>query len=181
MESPEEKAEKQSIPVKKKRKWPRTILLLLFFGFIAIQFFQPDKNNLDVIATNDIHQMVAVPDTVDQVLKVACFDCHSNNTNYPWYTDIQPVGWWLNSHIEDGKSNLNFNEFVNIPPRNGKTTHERQLKALEEIKETIEEGEMPLRSYTIIHKEARLTKEQKQMILNWSDSARKALSSLTVN
>jgi hypothetical protein len=178
METPEE-TPGQKTPVKRKKKWPRTILLLLFFGFLAIQFFQPDKNNLDVIATNDIHQMVAVPDTVDQLLKVACLDCHSNNTNYPWYTNIQPVGWWLNNHIEDGKRHLNFNEFVNIPPRNGKTTRDRQLKALEEIKETLGKGEMPLSSYTIIHKEARLTQEQKQMIMNWSDSARKALSSLT--
>jgi hypothetical protein len=159
------------------RSWLKTILLILFFLFLVIQFYQPDKNNNSIMATNDIHAMVSVPDTVQQLIKAACYDCHSNNTNYPWYTNIQPVGWWLNNHIEEGKAHLNFNEFVNIPPQNGKTTRERQLKKLEEIKETIEKDEMPLASYTFIHKEAKLTAAQKQLIIDWSENARRSISS----
>ena len=160
------------------RNWLKTILLILFFLFLVIQFYQPDKNNNSITATNDIHSMVSVPDTVQQLLKVACYDCHSNNTNYPWYTNIQPVGWWLNDHIEEGKAHLNFNEFANIPPRNGKTTRERQLKKLEEVKETIEKSEMPLASYTLIHKEAKLNPAQKQLIIEWSENARHTISSI---
>jgi len=178
MEPSEKLFEDQAITVKKKRRWPRTVLLFLFFVFIIIQFFQPDKNNNDVIATNDIHTIVSMPDTVEQIMKVACYDCHSNNTRYPWYCNIQPVGWWLKNHVKEGKQHLNFNEFVNIPSRNGKTTRQRQIKKLEDIKETVSEGEMPLSSYTIIHGDARLTKEQKQMLMDWSDSARQTISSL---
>ena len=124
---------------------------------------------------NDISSLVRVPDTVQQILKVSCYDCHSNNTVYPWYTNIQPVGWWLNHHVEEGKEHLNFNEFTNIPPTEKRTTRERQLKKLEEIKETVEEGEMPLSSYTLIHTNAKLTKEQRQLLINWADSARQVL------
>jgi hypothetical protein len=164
--------------IARKKRPARTILSVLFSIFIVIQFFQPDKNNNDVIATNDLHAMVSIPDTVEKILKVACYDCHTNNTRYPWYSNIQPVGWWLKNHIEEGKQHLNFNEFANIPPRNGKTTRERQLKKLENIKETISKGEMPLTSYTIIHTDARLTQEQKQLVMDWSDSAHQILSSL---
>ncbi|MES2646894.1 MAG: heme-binding domain-containing protein [Bacteroidota bacterium] len=175
METRDDKVTEKS--VKRKRRWPKTILLILFFIFLIIQFFQPDKNNNSITATNDIHAMVSVPDSVQQLLKMACYDCHSNNTNYPWYTNIQPIGWWLNDHIEEGKQHLNFNEFVNIPPLNGKTTRERQLKKLEEVKETIEEGEMPLTSYTFIHKEAKLSPAQKQLIIDWSENALRTISS----
>ena len=178
MEQSNDPIKEQIITVKKRRRWPKTVLLFLFFIFIIIQFFQPNKNNNDITATNDIHVLISIPDTIQQIMKVACYDCHSNNTRYPWYSNIQPVGWWLKNHVEEGKRHLNFNEFVNIPGRNGKSTRERQLKKLEDIKETVEADEMPLSSYTIIHPDARLTKEQKQLIMDWSDSARKTLSSL---
>lgn len=172
----------QQEPVKKlagkKQRWPAKIFLVLFFIFIVMQFFQPSKNNNNVEIKNDISSLVTVPDTVQQILKVACYDCHSNDTNYPWYINIQPVGWWMDSHIEDGKRHLNFSEFVIMPPRKGKSTQDQQLKKLEEIKEEMEDGEMPLTSYTLLHKDSRLTKEQKQMIYDWSDSARNQLSLL---
>lgn len=170
MGSTGEKKERK-IKTSRRRRWPKVIFVILLFGFIAIQFFQPDKNNNSVTASNDISSIVEVPDTIQQLVKVACYDCHSNYTNYPWYTNIQPVGWWMNNHIEDAKRSLNFNEFANMPARNGKTTVERQLKKLDDIKEMLEEGKMPLFYYTFIHKEARLSKEQKQLIINWSDSA----------
>jgi hypothetical protein len=162
---------------KPRRKKPfKLIFVILLLLFIAIQFFQPDKNNNEVNSSNDISSMVPVPDTVQQLLKVACYDCHSNNTNYPWYSNIQPVGWWLNHHVEEGKAELNFNEFANIPPRGNRSTRERQLKKLEEIKENIEEGEMPLSSYTLIHTNAKLTSGQKSEIIRWSESAYKTIA-----
>jgi hypothetical protein len=174
MDPVEQPAEKKVAP--KKRGLLKGVLLLLFFVFFIIQFFPPDKNNSDMLAPNDITSMLEMSDTVQKIMKAACYDCHSNNTNYPWYTNIQPVGWWLENHIEEGKRHLNFSEFASIEPRNGKSKRERQLKKLEDIKEVIEEGEMPLTSYTWIHKDSRLTEEQKQLIVKWSDSAHKGLS-----
>ena len=162
----------------KKRRWVRKIFSLLVIIFVVIQFFQPDKNNNDVIAKNDIGTMLPMSDTVQQLLKTSCYDCHSNNTYYPWYSNIQPTGWWLKNHIEDGKKHLNFNEFVTLPPRNGKTTRQRQDKKLQEIKETIDEDEMPLNSYLWIHHNAKLNAAQKKLIGDWADSARKTLSQL---
>lgn len=165
-----------SLPAKKKNHWFRPILILLFFGFIFIQFFQPDKNNNDIYTQNDITSIVSIPDTVQQLLKVACYDCHSNNTNYPWYTNIQPGGWWMANHVEEGKQHLNFSEFVKKPCKNGDKCLEEQDHQLDEIKQTINKGEMPLTSYLWIHSEAKLTQQQKKLITDWTDSARKELS-----
>src|SRR5690349_17918374 len=103
MEQSNDPDKDQIITTKKRRRWLKTVLLFLFFIFIIIQFFQPNKNNNDVAGTNDIHVLVSMPDTVQQIMKVACYDCHSNNTRYPWYSNIQPVGWWLKNHVEEGK------------------------------------------------------------------------------
>lgn len=166
-------------PAKKKFRWWRMLFTLLFLGFVVIQFFQPDKNNNDVFTQQDISSVVSLPDTVQHLLKIACYDCHSNNTNYPWYTNIQPGGWWMANHVEEGKQHLNFNEFANMPAKNGKSSAERQDHKLDEIKQTINKGEMPLNSYLWIHSESKLTQQQKKLITDWTDSARKELTRLS--
>jgi len=173
-----EEQKPETVPAKKRGLAKRIIVILLLL-FIAIQFFQPMKNNNDVDLTNDISKVVEFPDSIRSILKPACYDCHSNNTEYPWYTNIQPVAWWLNDHVEDGKRHLNFDEFASLPPRNGKSTKERQLKKIDEIKETIENGEMPLTSYTWMHKEAKLTDDQKKVVFNWVASAKNKLAHST--
>lgn len=144
----------------------RKILLLLIAALVIIQFFHADKNiaNSDSDAANDISGVFAIPDNVQAILQKSCYDCHSNNTDYPWYAEIQPVGWWLNHHIDEGKSELNFNEFSSYSPR-------RQYKKLEEIAEQVKENEMPLSSYTLIHKDAVLNQEQKLAITAWANTA----------
>jgi hypothetical protein len=173
-----ESTAKKSSATGKKSKRFRTIFLIFLLIFIVIQFFQPDKNNNDVTLKNDIRSLVPVPDTVEQLLKAGCYDCHSNNTKYPWYTNIQPVGWWMQNHIKEGKEHLNFNEFASITARNGKSARERQIKKLEDIKETIIEGEMPLNSYLWIHTNARFNKTQQKFITDWTDSAGHTLKTL---
>src|ERR1019366_10052140 len=84
--------------------------IIVLFALIAIQFFHPQKN-LSNDLTNDISKKFAGPDSVQQILKTSCYDCHSNHTEYPWYSKIQPVGWWLTDHINEAKRGLNFNEF----------------------------------------------------------------------
>lgn len=138
----------------------------ILFGLLAIlviiQFFRPDKNDAND-QTFALAKKYQVPENVKQTLKVACNDCHSNLTKYPWYAEVQPVAWWLNDHVEHGKSDLNFSDFTNMPIA-------VQNHKFEEIIEKVEEHEMPLPSYTNfgLHAEANLTEEQRQMVINWA-------------
>jgi hypothetical protein len=119
-------------------------ILIILMGFIAIQFIRPEKNTGTGESDKDIAQVLSVPSSVHQSLKEACYDCHSNNTNYTWYFNIQPVGLMMDRHITEGKSKLNFSNFEIDP-------HKR-----EEIGEEIEEDKMPLTSYRMCHKKAGL-------------------------
>lgn len=143
----------------------KNILIFLLIVFIVAQFFRQEKNKSDQPVPNDIHTMVAIPAEADHVLKVACNDCHSNNTHYPWYAEIQPVTWWLNDHIKDGKRHMNFNEFKGYRPW-------RQYEKMEEIIELVKEDEMPLWSYSLIHRDANLDAKQKNTLINWAEDLR---------
>jgi hypothetical protein len=145
---------------------------ILLAILIIIQFFRPAKNiNTAAAATvNDISKVYPVPENVQSILKTSCYDCHSNNTSYPWYNNIQPVAWWLNHHVEEGKREINFNEFASYQIR-------RQYKKMEEVIEQVKEDEMPLSSYTLIHKDAKLSQDQKLVLSNWADAIRKDIES----
>lgn len=142
----------------------KRVLLILLIIFIILQAFRPAKNNSND-TTKDISKSYVVPENVKVILAKACNDCHSNRTRYPWYAEIQPVSWWLASHIKDGKSHLNFNEFDSYRIA-------RQYKKLEECIKEVKEGGMPLPSYTIIHKDAILTDAEKEILYNWCDILR---------
>jgi len=135
--------------------------LSLLALLIIMQFYRPARNESATVPTSDIITAYAVPDNVAVILKKACYDCHSSNTHYPWYANIQPVSMWLEHHIDEGKDELNFSEFGNF-------TTKRKLKKLREIVDEVEEGEMPLSSYTLIHKEAVLTEQEKQLLTDWA-------------
>ena len=143
----------------------KKILIALLAILIIIQFFRPTKNLSNAKSPADISNLYQVPGDVNEILDKACNDCHSNNTIYPWYAEVQPVAWWLNNHIEEGKDELNFSEFATYAPA-------RQYRKLEELKKQIDEGEMPLSSYTLIHTNAKLTEAEKQALLNWSEGIR---------
>lgn len=145
--------------LKRKLKW---LLLFVGFVFICIQFLPAAKDNVENSISKDHFSAVyQVPDSVLHILETSCFDCHSNNTVYPWYYRIQPVGWWLSHHVDEGKAELNFSIF-------GTYTKERQKHKLEEIEESVTDGWMPLGSYLWIHRYAKLTEEQKLLIQNWT-------------
>ena len=142
----------------------KIVFLILLVVFVLIQFIRPAKNqSTSQELTTDITGIYAVPNDVQTILKNACYDCHSNNTQYPWYVNIQPVGWFMAGHIKNGKKELNFNEY-------GTYSSKRQRNKLKRMKEQIEENKMPLSSYTLIHREARLTANQKEQITRWIDS-----------
>ena len=146
----------------------KKILLAILIVLVGIQFIQPARNQSGQVLTTDMARMYKMPDTVQAILKSACNDCHSNNTNYPWYTYLQPVGWMLANHIRHGKKELNFNEF-------GSYTARRQRSKLKAIANQVKDGEMPLNSYTLMHKDARLTREQKQLIIEWVQKTKDGL------
>lgn len=137
----------------------RTFQILLL-AFIIIQFIRPAKNKAAGISNNDISKIYPVPEEVQSILKTSCYDCHSNNTVYPWYAEIQPVAWWLADHIKEGKKEINFSEFATY--RIG-----RQYRKLDEVNKQIKEGEMPLDSYLWIHSAAKLNEQQRLTMSNW--------------
>lgn len=143
------------------KKVIKSFLIFLLIILIIIQFFRPEKNISATISANDITTKFAVPDDVKKILETSCYDCHSNNTNYPWYSEVQPFAWWLDGHIKDGKRGLNFSEFETYRLR-------KQYKRFEDINEQVKSGEMPLSSYTLIHRYAKLNNDQKLLIANWT-------------
>lgn len=147
----------------------KKIAIGLLVVLVIIQFFKPDRNISSEKSTNDITNKYAVPASVQEILKTSCYDCHSNNTVYPWYANIQPVAWWLADHVNEGKKELNFSEFLTYSP---KKAHHK----LEEVNEMVKEGEMPLQSYTIIHQNAKLSEPQKLEIASWADGLMKEIA-----
>ena len=147
----------------------KRVLIVLLVLLVVIQFIRPEKNINTTASALDMNTLYPIPDSVNQVLQKACYDCHSNNTRYPWYNNIQPVAWWLNDHITEGKKELNFSEY-------GKRTLPKQAKKLRKIAREVQEGGMPMDSYTWIHKDARLTDHEKQMLIDWATNLSKQIS-----
>jgi hypothetical protein len=125
-----------------------------------MQFVQPKKNQAAGVSENDISKVYNMPVEVNQLLEKKCYDCHSNNTNYPWYANIQPIGWWLAAHVHDGKKELNFSEFKTYTPK-------RVAHKMEELVEVVEDREMPLKAYTMFHKESEITPADEKAIKEW--------------
>jgi hypothetical protein len=129
-------------------------------ALVIMQFIPAEKNNSNDVS-KDISKAFPVPAEVQTILKTSCADCHSNNTVYPWYNHIQPVAFWMAHHVDEAKHEVNFNEFAGYKPR-------RQYRKFTEIIEQIEKDEMPLSSYTIIHRETILSPAQKTLMINWA-------------
>ena len=140
----------------------KKILLALLAVFVIIQFIHPEKNQSDD-QLNAVSKKYEVPENVEAILKVACYDCHSNNTRYPWYANVQPSAWWLADHVNEGKRELNFSNFITRPIA-------VQNKKFDEIAEQVEKKEMPLAEYTYLgmHQDAKLTDAQRQTLINWA-------------
>lgn len=140
----------------------RKILLFLLVVLIIMQVIRPKLDNNSGSTAHSIATITTIPDETGRLLKSSCYDCHSNTTVYPWYAHVQPVGWWLDDHVNEGKKELNFDEFTTYPLR-------KQYHKLEEVVEMVKEKEMPLNSYTWIHKDADLSTEQRQQLISWSE------------
>ena len=138
----------------------KNIAVFLVFLLLTIQSIRIDKTTDPVNPATDFIALTSANSEVANSLKIACYDCHSNQPTYPWYTNIAPVSWWIKHHIDEGSHHLNFSIW-------GTYKEKRKNHKLDECIEMIEEGEMPMSSYTIMHSEAKLTDAQKLQLVEF--------------
>lgn len=143
------------------KNWTTRILVGTVVLLLILQIVPVDKPEIIMNNPNDIHKEMVIKVEVSHLLKSACYDCHSTEITYPWYSKIAPFSFWINHHIEDGSRHLNFSEWATY-------SAERKRHKLEEIYEEVEEGEMPLASYTWMHDEARLSQDQVEELVSWA-------------
>lgn len=146
----------------------RKALYVLAVVLVLIQFYRPDLNNSSYeSAVNAFIQQNNVSSEVESILKTSCFDCHSNHTSYPLYAQVAPMSFWINHHVKEGKEHLNFSDWNNYSIK-------KKLHKLDEIIEEIDEHEMPLSSYTLLHDDAKLSQESSKLLINWSKELQNA-------
>lgn len=138
----------------------KIIAVVLLVVFVGIQFIPANRNQSEKIPPTDFMMVNNVPREVKSILMISCYDCHSNNTQYPWYNKVQPISWYLEGHIKDGKEELNFSDF-------GSYSDRMQKAKMRSIISQVEDGKMPLPTYTFLHPEAELTAEEKQLLVSW--------------
>lgn len=140
------------------------IAIVIAVGFLLLQIVRPEMSNPPVVEADRIENFVAIPPDVAAVFKRSCSDCHTNETRYPWYSQVSPVSWWLQNHVEHGRSHLNFSEWAKYTPQ-------QKSKRLEEICEVVESKEMPLPSYLWGHSDAVLNDEDGKRLCEWARGA----------
>lgn len=138
----------------------KIIGLVLLVVLVGLQFFPTGTNHSTTIPSTDFVKTYKAPEDIAQTLQTSCYNCHSNNTDYPWYSKVQPVGWLLENHINKGKEELNLSEF-------GSYSDRRQQSKLTSMISQIEDDKMPLAAYTFIHRDARLSKDKKINLLDY--------------
>ena len=137
--------------------------------FLTLQFVRPAKTNPAIDESRALQKQTELPADVEAVLKRACYDCHSNETDWPWYSQVAPVSWFVADHVNQGRRHLNFSDWA------GYSKQDRITK-LYLIGETVGLEMMPLKSYLILHSEARLTDDEKKLIKEWAQAEQKKLN-----
>ncbi len=147
-------------------KFLKILAVLLMICFAGIQLIPTTLNQNNLVSKNDFLLVNNTPKKINKLLNKACYDCHSNNTVYPWYNNIQPFTWLINKHIVEGKKELNFSQWNELSQR-------RKVSKLRSIVKQIEQNKMPLNSYTILHKDSNLTSEDKKLIIDYLNEMKK--------
>lgn len=143
----------------------KKIFLGLLTAAVIFQFIRPEKNLSTGPSPMDFLVLHPAPAEVKNLLTVGCYDCHSDHTRYPWYAEIQPLGWWFAQHVRDGQRDLNLSAF-------GELTKKRTATKLEEMVDVIGRRAMPLPSYTLAHRDARFTDAQIKQLTTWLEALR---------
>ncbi len=152
--------------MKKVMKWTLIVVLGLF---ILIQFVRPARTNPAVDESQTITAHTQMTPQVKDILDRSCRDCHSNQTVWPWYTNVAPISWWLSNHVKEGRRNLNLSEWGKLDPN-------RQDRKLRQICDEVSDGAMPLSSYTPMHPKAKLSEQDKKTLCDWTEAERARLS-----
>jgi hypothetical protein len=147
-------------------KFLRILFILLIAAFVVMQFFGIDRNNPEFDQETDFLTIENPPAEMEKIITSSCYDCHSNQTVWPWYSYIAPASWLIEDHVIEGRDNLNFSDW-------GTYELEDRAYIIEEMIEEIEEGEMPFPGYDKMHPDAKLTEEQKQALFTWLRSIQK--------
>ena len=155
------------------KKRTRIILLSLLAMLVVIQFFQIDKTNPESDPAKDFVALEQPPAEMGKLLKDACYDCHAHETEYPWYTHIQPVAWWIRGHVNGARKHLNFTVW-------GDYDAKRRAHKFEKMMDEVKGGEMPMKSFTWMHPEAKMTDAQRQAMVAWFESKRQGGASETL-
>ncbi len=145
------------------RKIVRIFLWTVAILILIIQFIPAEYPPVSLENDNDLNATGIINSEISDLLKTSCYDCHSNETRYPWYSYIAPVKWLVIRDINEGRKELNFSDWQTFEKR-------EQIKKLEEIAEEIEEDRMPLPVYTIAHRNARLDQEERNQLIRWTDA-----------
>jgi hypothetical protein len=151
------------------KKWLRIVLLGLLGVFVLVQFIPVDRSTPEMMPGQDFLTVVNAPAEMATLIKDACYDCHSYQTEYPWYSKVAPVSFWIQQHINEGREHLNFAIWSTYPA-------ERAAHKLEECWEEVEEGHMPLPSFTWLHPEGRLSEGQQSALAQWFQQQYRASS-----
>jgi hypothetical protein len=145
------------------------VAVVLAVIFVGIQFVRPARTNPAIDQPQTIEAHTQMTPQVGKILERACNDCHSNKTNWPWYSNVAPVSWWVIDHVDHGREHLNYSEWARLRPSD-------QSKTLQEICEEVTDGNMPLPSYLPLHPNARLSEEDKKTICDWTEAERKRMA-----
>jgi len=140
----------------------------LVIGFVGIQFIPASLNQSNVTPKEDIIDFYKASNQVAEILRTSCYDCHSNNTKYQWFNKIKPASWLMEMHIKDAKKDLNFNEFASYSKR-------KQKSKFKSLISQIEDDEMPLKSYLLMHANAKLSENDKAALVTWFEKLRDSL------
>tara|TARA_R110002033_G_scaffold77_5_gene1078 strand:+ start:1020 stop:1472 length:453 start_codon:yes stop_codon:yes gene_type:complete len=149
-------------------KWYKKTAIVLLVALVGIQFIPTARNQSDVVPATDFMMVNEVPKAINDKLQGSCYDCHSNNTRYPWYSNIQPGAWFMEMHINNGKEELNFNEW-------GKYSNRKKTSKLKSIISQIRDDEMPIMSYRLIHKDAIFSDDEKKTVIEWVTKLKESL------
>jgi hypothetical protein len=152
--------------LRKLLKWTAIVLVVLLVG---IQLKRPARTNPPVDEAQTIEAHTQITPEVKDILNRSCYDCHSNKTVWPWYTNVAPISWWIVNHIDEGRRNLNLSHW-------GKLDNNRQDRKLRQICDEVEDGAMPLSSYLPMHPNAKLSDQDKKMLCDWTVAERERLS-----
>ena len=146
--------------------WTRRVLILFLVSFIAMQFVRPDRTNPPAAAAASL--TAKTPPDITALLDRACRDCHSNDTRWPWYSNVSPVSWFVANHVNHARSHLNYSEWNTYDSK-------EQDKFLRGMCDLTKREDMPLPSYLLIHRDATLSAADVTTLCAWSDKMRDTL------